>query len=150
MWTHYCGLFSSAKISGDNLSILRDERRALFREAVALPACERYVPIDFWAHARDRDDPFAVFAGEAKGAVCLAVFNWHEEPREFRLSGLAAERWRACEKISGPGEVQVRDVVLTVRLPRHSSAVLAMGRGVRFDDVRRALGVEARVVSIAP
>jgi hypothetical protein len=143
MWTHYVGLFSYPKISSDNLMILREERRALFREAVALPTCDRFVPLDFWAHARHRDDPFAAFLGEAGGVVHLALFNWAETARDMRIrheaTGDAVEA-PAWETVAGSAETGQASGELTVRLRGHSSAVFRV-RGADFERLRRRLVV---------
>jgi len=53
MWSHYVGLFGGTKLNSDKLTLLREERRELFKQAVALPSCERYVPLDYWAHGAE-------------------------------------------------------------------------------------------------
>ena len=141
MWTHFVGLFGSAKISGDNLTILRDERKALFRAAVALPSCDRFVPIDFWAHARERDDPPAVFLGAAGEHVYLAIFNWSDRPREFALRGLSPVRGAGLERIGGAAELSVHEATCTISLTGHSSVVYRVNDAL-FDRLRKSLSVE--------
>jgi alpha-galactosidase len=140
MWTHYVGLFGGPKISGDNLTILRDERKALFREAIALPGCERYVPLDFWQRARDRDDPFAAFLGESGGEVYLALFNWSDAPRELRVGGW--QRNGAPNLVSGSPETTWREGMLGVVLRARSSAVFRVGGAGDFDRLRQRLSVQ--------
>jgi len=142
MWTHYAGLFGGPRISGDNLTILRDERKALFRRAVGLPACERYVPVDFWAHGRTRDDPFSTFLGEAQGAVYLAVFNWAETPRQARLSGLPASAIAGGEKLGGTAMVAARAGGVALDLPPRTSVVYRLEAKADFNRLRRALSVD--------
>jgi hypothetical protein len=142
MWTHYVGLFGGPKLSGDKLSILRDERKELFRRAVSLPACERFVPLDFWQRARDRDDPYRVFLGEAGGTVYLALFNWSAEPRQFQIGGLTPAQSHALMPVGGTAEI-VRDPShLAITLAGHSSAVFQGDEAMRFDLLRNALTVE--------
>ena len=144
MWTHYVGLFGGPKLSGDNLLILREERKDLFRRAVALPACERWLPVDFWQHGVNRDDPFRVFLGEAGGDVFLAIFNWNATAAAFHLDGLPE---------GTPARVQVRHgkVVFepaagtaVVRLDGHHSVVLQLPAGANFTELARTLRVDER------
>jgi alpha-galactosidase len=141
MWTHYVGLFGGSKINSDHLPILRDERAELFRRAVSLPMCERFVPIDFWAHERTELDPPSVVLGEAEGRVCLAVFNWSDEPREFRIGGLPSAAWSSLEKLGGQPETAVAPEGLRVLLPGRHSAIFRTD-GIDFDTARRAIRME--------
>ncbi|MDO8542500.1 MAG: alpha-galactosidase [Opitutaceae bacterium] len=141
MWTHYVGLFGGPKLNSDNLPTLREERRALFQRAVALPTADRFVPIDFWQHARAEDDPPAVMLGEAAGVVHLAVFNWTEEPRDIRLRGMKPAELKGVTKLHGSGAAAIDGSVLTVSLrPRHSM-VFRIDRA-SFDPLRKTLMVE--------
>lgn len=144
LWTHYVGLFGGPKISGDNLTILREERKALFRMAVDLPACERFVPLDFWQHGRDRDDPFGVFLGEASGRVYLAVFNWRTEPRTFRLGGLLPAETQGVAQIAGDASLTRNATTLQVGLSARSSSIFAFDSAATdFDRLRHAMTVES-------
>jgi alpha-galactosidase len=142
MWTHYVGLFGGPKLSSDNLNILREERKELFRRAVRLPACERFVPVDFWAHGRDRDDPFCVFLGEAGGTTYLAVFNWSETPREFKLGGIAADQSRDLQLLSGTARFTAGGAGVNVSLDGRSSAVFQLNPSAKFDLLRNTLNAE--------
>ncbi len=141
MWTHYMGLFGGPKISGDNLLILRDERKDLFRRAVALPACERWVPLDFWQHARHRDDPFRALLGVSQGKVFLALFNWSEDAATIRVENFSGETARLARKLHGDGSLVAEERALSAALDGHSSVVIALDAGADFDEIRRALEV---------
>lgn len=148
MWTHYVGLFGGPKLSGDNLLIMREERKDLFRRAVALPACERWLPVDFWHHGVNRDDPFRVFLGEAGGDVFLAIFNWNATPAAFQLEGFPE---------GTPARLQVRHgkaifeptprTTVVVRLEGHHSTVLQLPAGADFTELARTLRVDERPAS---
>src|SRR5690606_28736606 len=116
MWTHYMGLFGGPKISGDNLIILREERKDLFRRAVDLPACERWVPLDFWQHARNRDDPFRAILGVADGRVYLALFNWSETPATTRLENFPEETAKLARQLHGRGTIMMDTRALNATL----------------------------------
>lgn len=141
MWTHYVGLFGGPKLNSDNLITLREERRALFRRAVALPTADRFVPIDFWQHARDDDDPPAVMLGEAAGVVHLAVFNWTDASRDFRLRGMQEKELQSVTKLEGSGTTKSDESVLTVTLPPRHSMIFRLG-GTTFDTLRKKLTVD--------
>ena len=142
MWTHYVALFGGPKINSDKLPILREERRELFRTAASLPACDRFVPIDLWAHARRADDPPGVILGEAGGAVYLGVFNWDDEARVFRIGGVGANAEKALSRIAGEATVAGKDGVATVSLPARHSSLFRLPAGVTFDRLRKAMTVE--------
>ena len=149
MWAHYVGLFGGIKLSSDNLPILREERRALFRLAASLPTSERYVPIDFWQHASHNEDPPAVMLGEAGGVVHLGVFNWTDAPRNFQLRGLTATELKGVTKLGGEGVTQTKEGTLTVRLPARHSTIYRID-GATFDRLRRAMQVACMLNSQEP
>jgi alpha-galactosidase len=140
MWTHYMGLFGGPKLSGDNLLILREERKALFRRAASLPACERWLPLDFWQHARDRDDPFRVFLGEAEGKVYLAVFNWAEAATTVEIKGFPAGVAEGARLLHGVVQLEERAGRIEIMLGGLHSAVLILPDG-DFDSLGRSLDV---------
>jgi len=140
MLTHYLGLFSTAKLNSDNLTILRPERRALFNLMVDLPACERFVPVDLWQHARNPEDACNLMLGEAGGVCHLAVFNWGDEPRTFTVHGLGgfapgllAGEARAATDTTGAWQITLAG--------RHS-AVFRLPAGAGYDQLRRTLRIE--------
>lgn len=138
MWTHYIGLFGGAKISSDNLPTLRPERRRLFREALALPACGRFIPLDFWARARNRDDAYHVMLGEAKGEVYLAIFNWSDSPREYRFRGLPP----SVNLIAGEAEQAGDASECRIHLVARHSVVYRLPTGADFDHLRHQIQID--------
>ncbi len=58
MWADYVALFGGSKFSSDNLNTLRPERKALVKKAFELETCDRYIPIDLWDKANDKDDAY--------------------------------------------------------------------------------------------
>gem|GEM_PF-563532 len=142
MWSNYVGLFGGTKLNSDNLPILRPERKKLFQEAAALPACARYVPLDFWAHGRNPKDSFQVMLGEADGELYLGLFNWTDAVREYRLGGLTPAQLKGLKLRAGAGATSVEGGVLTARVDAHHSAVLQLPAGLGYDATRRAVRVE--------
>lgn len=141
MWTHYVGLFGGPKISGDNLLILRDERKDLFRRAVALPACDRWVPLDFWQHARHRDDPFRALLGVADGRVYLVLFNWSDTRAVIQVDGFPDNTAQLAQPLHGEGELVPDAHALAVGLAGHSSMIIVFAAGADFDVLRRSLWI---------
>jgi|JI10StandDraft_1071094.scaffolds.fasta_scaffold00117_28 alpha-galactosidase len=137
MWTHYVGLFGGSKINSDNLPTLRPERKELFRQAVALPSCERFIPLDFWARARNRDDAYHVMLGAAAGSVYLAVFNWSDGPRQYRLDGLPPGTDRIAGEAGETGDAFGCRITLAGR----HSAIYRLPAGADFDRMRRQIQV---------
>ena len=141
MWSNYVGLFGGTKLNSDNLGILRPERKKLFLDAVALPACARYVPLDFWAHGRTPQDSFQVMLGQAADGVYLAVFNWTDEARDYSLTGLEVKA-AGLECIRGRPVTTVHGDAIVIRLPAHRSAVFRLPAGADFDRLRHRIRIE--------
>lgn len=140
MWSRYVGLFGGTKLNSDNLGLLRAERKKLFQEAAALPSCSRYVPLDFWNHARDRHDSFHVMLGEAADGVYLAFFNWSDDARTYAAAGTSAENLPAL--LVGEAQSSFREGTWTVHLSARHSAIYRFSQGTHFDAVRKALRIE--------
>lgn len=140
MWSRYVGLFGGTKLNSDNLGLLREERKKLFREAAALPACSRYVPLDFWNHARDRHDSFHVMLGEAADGIYLAFFNWSDDARDYGVKGVNDEKLPAL--LLGDAETSFHQHAWTVRLPARHSVIYRLPPGTSFNAARKSLRVE--------
>jgi Alpha-galactosidase len=143
MWTIHVGLFGGTKLNSDKLALLRPERAELVRLMVALPLCRRYVPLDFWSRGGTWDDAFHVLLGEADERVCLALFNWSDEPMAYVVRGLRGEEGAELRVLAGKPACETTEDAIRVRLaPRHAAA-WSVGKGRGFDELRHALRVEA-------
>jgi len=157
MWAHYVALCGGPRLASDKLPILRPERRALFQFAASFPTAERYIPLDFWAHARVAADPPAVILTTAKGDCYLGVFNWTGVAKTIDLDGLAAAQLSALTTVSGDVTVTAPPAstastaspappasgALRLALkPRHS-AILKIPGG-DFDILRHAITVKSQ------
>jgi alpha-galactosidase len=138
MWADYVGLFGGTKLNSDNLVTLRPERQELFRHTVALPACQRYVPLDFWQHGRDREDAFHVMLGEAGDAVYLAVFNWSDADRTYIIAGGPKA---ALQPVCGETRADESGGNLRLSLAAKHSAVFKLPAGSNFDQLRKNLKI---------
>jgi alpha-galactosidase len=146
MWAWYVGLFGGPVLSGDNLPILREQRRELLRQAVALPKCDRFVPLDYWERGREQTDAFHVFLGEAKGRAYLALFNWSEEGQTYEISVPEGARNLRLETLQGGAVVKHRFSAASLRvdLPSRHAVVYALSEEHPFDQLRNHMRVVYR------
>ncbi|MDQ8200529.1 alpha-galactosidase [Pelagicoccus enzymogenes] len=138
MWAHYVGLFGGPVISGDKLPTLREERRELLREAIELPKCERFYPVDFWQRGRDRDDSYHAFLGEAEDGLYLAFFNWGTTTRDYRIDGLP--KGVKLSVVAGEGILNANTGEKSLTVPYSHSTILQVS-GSSFDKLRKTLSV---------
>lgn len=89
MWSDYIALYGGPKISSDNLLTLRPERKALIDNAFAFKTASRFIPLDLWKHAKDKNDAFNIILAQNQDGVFLSLFNWDEKDKQFNISGLA-------------------------------------------------------------
>jgi alpha-galactosidase len=140
MWTHFVALCGGPRLNSDNLPTLREERRALFRFAADFPTAERYVPLDFWAHARDDEDVSSCILTQAKGDVYLGVFNWTETEKKWSVTGLTADDLKAFSKVSGAAVTETAEGKVTITLPARHSTLFKLAGG-KFDRLRKAIQI---------
>jgi alpha-galactosidase len=138
MWTHFVALCGGPRLNSDNLVTLREERRALFRFAAGFPTAERYVPLDFWAHARDDEDVSSAILTKAKGDVYLGTFNWTDADKKWVLTGLTAADLKGLSKVSGAAVTDATAGTLTITLPARHSTIFKLAGG-DFDRLRKAI-----------
>lgn len=143
MWTHYAALCGGPRLNSDNLNTLRPERRDLFLFATAFPNAERYLPLDFWAHAKDDNDPPAVILTHAKGDAYLGLFNWTDKEKTIALAGITAAQFSAIAKVSASPSFPHQHFgdKLTVTLPARNSTIIKLPAG-DFDTLRHAITVD--------
>ena len=123
MWAHFVALCGSARISADDLPILRPERRALFAFAATFPASERFIPLDFWRHSREKLDPPSLILATAKGDSYLGVFNWGDNTQRLTLTGIPPAQLAALATISG-------DITMTKNISAPDPDTLARQRPI--------------------
>ncbi len=85
-WSHYNKLVGNVRLASDNLNLLRDERKALIREAFDWPAADESVPLDVWTRASDRNDGFEWILSRSGDEIFLGLFNWSDEPKEYDVT----------------------------------------------------------------
>ena len=141
MWTHFVALCGGPKLNSDNLPTLREERRELFRFAAAFPTAERFVPLDFWDHARDEEDVSSAILTQAKGDVYLGVFNWTDAERKWVATGFSADDLKVLSRVAGSAVVATDSGSVSITLPaRHSTLLKFAGAG--FDRLRRSIQIK--------
>lgn len=85
MWADLNKLYGNCRLSGDNLTTLRPERRALVKEVFDFPAMDETVPLDLWRRASHKGDGFELILARRGSEIYLGVFNWSDDPKEYAL-----------------------------------------------------------------
>ncbi|MEN8203128.1 MAG: glycoside hydrolase family 36 protein [Bacteroidota bacterium] len=142
MWADYTSLFGNAKLSSDNLLILRDERKELIRSAFSMHSCDEFVPLDLWQRASSREDACTFFLGRQGDHIYLALFNWEERGREFTISGFPESKRQSLVQIKEPVELDIDSGALHVELGPHSSALFRYRGNAGYPVLRRSLKIE--------
>lgn len=140
MWTHFVALCGGPRLNSDNLPTLREERRELFRFAAGFPTAERYVPLDFWAHARDDEDVSSSILTQAKGDAYLGIFNWTDAEKKWIVAGLTVEELKVFSKVSGAAVTEAAAGKVTITLPARHSSLFKLAGG-NFDRLRKAIRI---------
>jgi len=140
MWTHFVALCGGPRLNSDNFPTLREERRALFRFAAGFPTAERYVPLDFWAHARDDEDVSSAILTQAKGDVYLGTFNWTDSDKKWLVTGLTPADLKSLSKISGAAVTETAAGTVTITLPARHSTLFKLTGG-NFDRLRKSVQI---------
>lgn len=86
MWADLNKLYGHFRLSGDNLTTLRPERRALVQEVFQFPPMDETIPLDVWRHAATEGDGFELVLARSGDRVYLGVFNWSDTPKEYDLA----------------------------------------------------------------
>ncbi len=123
MWSDYIALYSNMKINSDNLLTLRKERKELINNAFSFKTARRFIPIDFWNHAKDRNDSYNVLLAENEDGVFLSLFNWDNSDRQFVIEGIGKTRV-IDTKTKRKDEVLYGK--LKINLKKHSSSILKL------------------------
>lgn len=140
MWTHFIALCGGPRLNSDNFLTLREERRELFRFTANFPTAERYVPLDFWSHARNDEDVSSAILTQAKGDVYLGTFNWTDADKKWVVTGLTAAELKTLIKVSGAAVTNTTAGTLTITLPARHSTIFKLAGG-NFDRLRKAIQI---------
>jgi alpha-galactosidase len=121
MWSDYVALYGGPKISSDNLLTLRPERKKLIDNAFAYKTAKRFIPLDMWNHAKDRNDAFNIMLAENEDGVFVSLFNWDKTDKKFNIEGLSNTKIidTFTKKI-----VKTNNNKLLITLKSHSSIIL--------------------------
>jgi len=85
MWADFHKLYGTCRLSGDKLTTLRPERLDMLTEVFDSPVMDETIPIDFWQHARDREDGYELLLGRDGEDIYLGIFNWSDEAKTYEL-----------------------------------------------------------------
>ena len=136
MWADYVALFGGSKFSSDNLNTLRPERKELVKNAFKLETCDRYIPIDMWDKANNKDDAFNIMLGTNSQGVYLALFNWKQEELGIKLSNIPTAKIEAVNT-EGVIPFSAGKNTLDIKLKGHTSVILKLKKGSDFDKIRK-------------
>jgi len=141
MWADYVTLFGGIKLSSDDLNLLRPERKELVKKAFSIKTCNRFIPIDLWDKAKDKEDAFNIMLGTNDQGVYLALFNWENEELGIKLSNIPTENIQTvnCEdKLVFSADKNCLDIKLKAR----TSVIFKLKKGADFDEVRKHIVYE--------
>ena len=139
MWADYVALFGGSKFSSDNLNTLRPERKELVKKAFELKTCERYIPIDLWDKAKDKDDAFNIMLGKNADGVYLALFNWNDNDLSIALKNLPTKNLQLISSLEKP-EFIVKKNNFNIKLKARTSVIFKLNSKAEFDKVRKQIG----------
>ncbi len=137
MWSDYIALYGGPKINSDNLLTLRPERKILIDNAFAYKTAKRFIPLDMWNHAKDRQDAFNVILAENEDGVYISLFNWDETDKNFDISGFPNSK---VINTLTKSNYNLKNDKLQVTLKSHSSLILKVENST-FDILRNNLQV---------
>jgi len=135
IWSDYIALFGGPKISSDNLLTLRVERKKLIENALSVKTATRFIPLDLWDHASDKNDAFNVMLAENEDGVYLSLFNWDKHDRQFIIEGFGDAE---LTNIHTKEKIILTDGKLSIDSKTHTSIILKIKSG-SFDSLRKSL-----------
>lgn len=138
MWTDYVTLFGGIKLSSDDLSLLRPERRSLAKRAYDIKTCNRFIPIDLWDKAKNKDDAFNIILGTNDQGVFLALFNWEQEDLRIKLANIPTDKIQVVHRNETP-TFSAEKNTLDITLKGRHAAIFKLKPGSDFDKIRKQL-----------
>jgi len=141
MWADYVTLFGGIKLSSDDLNLLRPERKELVKKAFSIQTCKRFIPVDLWDKAKDKDDAFNIILGTNDEGVYLALFNWKNEPLGFDLTNIPTDKMKLVNNVEAPA-FDAKDNRLNISLKGRTSVIFQLYEAADFDEVRKQMGYE--------
>jgi len=137
MWSDYVALYGGIKINSDNLLTLRSERKKLIKNAFSLKTATRFLPLDLWSHAKNKNDAFNVMLGENNDGVYLSLFNWEEKDKQMVIGGL--QNTELTEALSGV-KINTTAGKLIYNLKSHNSIIIKVD-GMNFNLLRKSITI---------
>jgi len=135
MWSDYIALFGGPKINSDNLMTLRAERKKLIENAFFIKTATRFIPLDLWEHAKDKNDAFQIILAENEDGIYLSLLNWENKEKQYVLEGFANSK---LTNILTNEQIKLNDGKLSINCKTHSSLILKID-GESFDFLRKRL-----------
>lgn len=135
MWSDYIALNGGVKISGDNLLTLRDDRKRLIKNSFEFETASRFIPLDLWDHAKEKNDAFNIMLAENDNGIYLSLFNWDDTDTDFRINGLQDTK---VINTASKKNYELSNGVLQIKLKNHCSIILKV-EGKSFDSLRKKI-----------
>lgn len=137
MWSDYIALYGGSKISSDNLLTLRPERKKLINNTFAYKTATRFIPLDMWNHAKDKNDAFNVMLGENEDGVFISLFNWDKTDKNFNIDGFS--NTKLINTVT-KNNYSLKNDKLQITLKSHSSMIFKVENST-FDVLREKLQI---------
>jgi alpha-galactosidase len=138
MWSNYVALQGGIKINSDNLMTLRKERKDLIKDAFELKTAKRFLPLDFWKHAKNKSDAYNIMLAENEDGVYLSFFNWDMNDKIFAIGGLQSTQ--IFDAFSN-SKINLSNEKLIITAKSHSSMIYKID-GIGFDLLRKNITIE--------
>jgi alpha-galactosidase len=135
MWSDYIAMYGGPKINSDNLLTLRPERKKLIENAFSIKTATRFIPLDLWDHANDKNDAFNIMLAENEDGVYLSLFNWDKNDKQFLIGGLDNT---VVTDIHANEKINLKDGKLHINSKTHTSIILKL-EGGSFDSLRKTI-----------
>lgn len=138
MWADYVALFGGIRISSDNLNTLRPERKNLVKNAFSLSSCNRFIPIDLWDKAKDKDDAFNIMLGTNDQGLYLALFNWNDEELGINLSNIPTDKIEVGNQ-DEQLDFKAENNSFSIKLKARTSFIFKLSQEADFDKIRKQI-----------
>jgi len=141
MWADYVTLFGGVKLSSDDLNLLRPERKELVKKAFSIKTCNRFIPIDLWDKAKDKNDAFNIMLGTNDRGVFLALFNWNNDELGIHLTNIPIDKLEVVNQIEKQ-TFKTEKESLSITMKPRTSVIFRLNDKADFDKVRKLIAYD--------
>lgn len=141
MWANFVTIFGTTRLESDELHLLTAEKKELVKQVFRMPFFTTCVPIDLWDHFKtDNDAPNIFLAKTAEGTICLGIFNWGNDVKQFNLAGFKTTA--SFTDMPSKQLFTTKEKMLSITLQGEHSLLLQYAGQESFDQLRTALKLE--------